>query len=242
MITPEDHERLREDLAGYVLGGLTVDEQHAVEAHLAGCTACRAELSELDPIPVLLELATPDGLDAAVPGAIPAAVGTMPAPIMSTAIEDGATLSPSTSGATPIARRRGRTLVGATVGVMAVLAAFLVGLSIATPTDPAYGTPIALHAPAGSAAAGSVAVRADTHGTDVHLAVQHLSTAKGVWYECLWWSASGTQWSAGTFKAGTGLTQVDLRTAAGLHPGWRLAVLEHVTGRTAGATVLETST
>ena len=55
----DDHERLREDLAGYVLGGLTVDEQHAVEAHLAACPACREELAELDPVPVLLDLARP---------------------------------------------------------------------------------------------------------------------------------------------------------------------------------------
>ncbi len=55
----EDHERIRVDLGGYVLGSLTLDEQQAVEAHLEACSACRAELAELEGIPVLLELARP---------------------------------------------------------------------------------------------------------------------------------------------------------------------------------------
>jgi anti-sigma factor RsiW len=248
--TAEDHDRLRDDLAGYVLGGLTVEEQHALEAHLAECTACRAELSELDPIPVLLELAPPAG----------------PVPVRAvgdgdiTVLEDepallevgaepelelvGASATSATSAAAPVRRlRRRRTLVGATLTSLAMAAAFLVGLAIATPSEPAYSAPVALHAPGpGSPAAGTVAVRADDHGTEVHLVAQNLPATKDVWYECLWWSASGAKWSAGTFKAGPSQTSVDLRTAAGLHPGWRLAILEHVAGQPVPKTVLETTT
>jgi anti-sigma factor RsiW len=39
-----DHDALREDLAGYALGALTEPEAERLEAHLARCEHCRAEL------------------------------------------------------------------------------------------------------------------------------------------------------------------------------------------------------
>jgi Anti-sigma-K factor rskA/Putative zinc-finger len=39
-----DHERLREDLAGYALGALTEPEAERLEAHLGECEQCLAEL------------------------------------------------------------------------------------------------------------------------------------------------------------------------------------------------------
>src|SRR6478735_8086289 len=96
----EDHERIRVDLGGYVLGSLTLAEQQTVEAHLEACSACRAELAELEGIPVLLELARPD---AATPP--PPAIRAEPAPVA------------RTDGATPIGQarsaRRSRVLVAA---------------------------------------------------------------------------------------------------------------------------------
>ena len=114
---------------------------------------------------------------------------------------------------------------------------------MAAPTEPAYGAPIALQAVGGSHAGGTAAVRPVDHGTDVRLVLHDLPTATGTWYECIWWSATGNRWSAGTFRPGqTADTKVELLAAAALHPGWRLAILEHVTGHAAPVTVLQTST
>ena len=134
---------------------------------------------------------------------------------------------------------------------MAVLvaAAFLIGLMVAAPDETGYSQAVALH-PATSAqgvaaapsARGTVAVRPVDHGTEVRLNVSGLPATTGTYYECLWWSADGVR-SAGTFRATTGgATQVELTTVAELHPGWRLAILEHPAGRAAPVTVLSTST
>lgn len=52
---PSGHEGLRLDLGAYVLGALSPDGARAVEAHLAGCAACRAELASLETLPALLD-------------------------------------------------------------------------------------------------------------------------------------------------------------------------------------------
>lgn len=52
-MTPE-HEEVRFLLGAFVLGGLDVDDRNAVEAHLAGCAGCRAELDETASVPTLL--------------------------------------------------------------------------------------------------------------------------------------------------------------------------------------------
>ncbi|MCK9927021.1 zf-HC2 domain-containing protein [Frankia sp. Mgl5] len=52
-MTPE-HDEVRFLLGAFVLGGLDVDDRNAVEAHLAGCAGCRAELDETASVPTLL--------------------------------------------------------------------------------------------------------------------------------------------------------------------------------------------
>jgi hypothetical protein len=223
-----DHERYAPDVAGYVLGGLSVAEQRAFEAHLATCEVCREELDQLDPIPVLLALSTD-------PTPVP-----VPVPVVATAESTEAPMS----GARPrSAVGTRRVLAGIAVSVLAMAAAFLIGLSVAAPTDPGYSQAVALHAAAANpSASGTVAVRPVTHGTEVRLNVRGLPAGSGTYYECLWWSNSGVR-SAGTFTVtATGATGVELTTAAELHPGWRLAILEHPGGRSAPVTVLETST
>ena len=49
-----DCEEARISLGVYVLGALDPAEQAAVDAHLAGCAECRAELVGLDGLPALL--------------------------------------------------------------------------------------------------------------------------------------------------------------------------------------------
>ncbi|MCK9925476.1 zf-HC2 domain-containing protein [Frankia sp. AgPm24] len=52
-MTPE-HDEVRFLLGAFVLGGLEVDDRNAVDAHLAGCPGCRAELEETASVPALL--------------------------------------------------------------------------------------------------------------------------------------------------------------------------------------------
>src|SRR5215470_9667457 len=63
-------------LGVYVLGVADTHERQLVEAHLPGCTECRAELGRLAPLPGLLASVPPDlrpaGIGAAAPGPVPA--------------------------------------------------------------------------------------------------------------------------------------------------------------------------
>lgn len=51
-----DHRRWEQDLAAYVLDALSADETRSIEAHLADCERCRADLGWLEPsVDVLAE-------------------------------------------------------------------------------------------------------------------------------------------------------------------------------------------
>jgi anti-sigma-K factor RskA len=54
-----EHERLNADLSAYALDALTAEEARAVEAHLADCEQCRAELRWLEPAVDVLAEAVP---------------------------------------------------------------------------------------------------------------------------------------------------------------------------------------
>ncbi|MGZ4695065.1 MAG: anti-sigma factor family protein [Acidimicrobiales bacterium] len=236
----EDHERVRIDLGGYVLGNLTVAEQHAVEAHLETCAACRAELLELEGIPVLLDLARPDAdtptRPTPRPTPRPAPVGTVDRPV---------------PAHRPQRSRRTRVLVGA-AGALAIAAALVVGILIGRPDQPDFGRTIPLQTAAavsapGSAGAGSggtpsgtAALRSTDNGTVVRLDLEGLPT-DGSWYECTWSSGQSEQ-SAGTFRpAPDGTANIDLTTAARAYPGWKLTIIEHPQGAADGEAVLEAS-
>lgn len=59
----DDHERLRDDLAAYVLGALGDEERATLEHHLESCDACRERLGWLRPavdvLPASVEQRTP---------------------------------------------------------------------------------------------------------------------------------------------------------------------------------------
>lgn len=220
----EDHERIRVDLAGYVLGNLTPSEQEAVEVHLESCSACRTELVELEGIPVLLDLARPDA-------------ATPPPPV--------GRAEPVVHLTRPRSPRRNRVLVAA-AGVLAIAAALVVGVLIGRPDQPDFGRTIPLQtaaavAPSGSGGpTGTAALRPTENGTVVRLDLEGLP-ADGSWYECTWSSNQGDQ-SAGTFRpAPDGTVHIDLTTAARAYPGWKLTIVEHLDGSAAGEAVLEAS-
>jgi hypothetical protein len=60
-------EHVRPDLAAYALGALELAEAAAVEAHVATCPDCAAELAELQPLPGLIARA--EGLEIPAPPA-----------------------------------------------------------------------------------------------------------------------------------------------------------------------------
>lgn len=62
-----EHRELRELLGAYVLDQLDADEVDAVRAHLAGCTACRAEVADLQPVAAALFDLDPTLADTAAP-------------------------------------------------------------------------------------------------------------------------------------------------------------------------------
>ena len=234
----DEHTRLGPDVAGYVLGGLSAPEQQAFEAHLAICPTCRVELADLDPLPVLLDLARSDptsdpdrvspALPEAAPVVVPAAVGV-----------------PATGA--PNARRGRRLLVGAAAVALALLVGGAVGVATTRTDGPRFSAPVTLEAvgdaaTASPAPAGTASWRAIDSGTLVRLDLSGLP-GDGTYYECLWISGQGVQ-SAGTFRPDSdGNVHVELTTAATKYPGWRLEIRAHGPdiGHDQGVAVLDVS-
>ena len=75
-----DHDELRRLLGGYLLGGLDEADTERVDAHLAGCDECRAELERLSPVPELLQRLPEAQRAAAGSGPITLAVSARPSP------------------------------------------------------------------------------------------------------------------------------------------------------------------
>jgi len=230
-----EHARLGPDVAGYVLGGLSADEQQAFEAHLATCPTCRVELADLDPLPVLLDLARSDPVSD--PGRV------------STALPEPSPAVPAapSAGAAPSTKRRRRTLVGAAAVVLALLVGGAVGVAATRTDGPRFSPPVMLEAVGNAAStsptpAGTASWRTIDSGTLVRLDLTGM-TGDGTYYECLWISGQGVQ-SAGTFRPDSdGNVHVELTTAATKYPGWRLEIRAHGpdSGRDPGVAVLDAS-
>ncbi|MEV4508901.1 zf-HC2 domain-containing protein [Dactylosporangium sp. NPDC049525] len=107
----DEHDAVRPLLGGYVLGGLDESDQVRVDAHLSGCTDCRAEVDRLAPVPELLQRLPADP-----------ARGSLAA--IETPSRDGldALLRRTRRAAPPSRRRRARVLAGVVGAVVALLA------------------------------------------------------------------------------------------------------------------------
>jgi hypothetical protein len=118
----DEHDAVRPLLGGYVLGGLDETDQFTVDAHLSGCTDCRAEVDRLAPVPELLQrLPAGPARDTAAPLEAPTRDG----------LE--ALLRRTRQPAPPPRRRRVRVLAGVTAGVAAAVAALVVAGTVGWP-------------------------------------------------------------------------------------------------------------
>jgi hypothetical protein len=66
-MTPQCTDQVRLGIGAYALGALEEPDRRQVEAHLAVCGACRAELADLAQLPAMLALVDPDELVDAEP-------------------------------------------------------------------------------------------------------------------------------------------------------------------------------
>lgn len=145
------HNRLRELLGPYVLGGLDADDRARLEAHLPTCAACRDELATYAGLPALLRDGAPasahrETSDAALGDAI---------------------------GALRTRRRRRRLLLTAAAAVVLVAGAG-VGTAVVLEPDAPVATTLALSAPAGVSATGAASLSAKPWGTSVELDLRGL--------------------------------------------------------------------
>lgn len=69
-----EHDRLRESLGAYLLGGLAPDDEREVQAHVAGCERCRSELARLEELVGPLSAVDPDDPAPRVPAGLDARV------------------------------------------------------------------------------------------------------------------------------------------------------------------------
>lgn len=154
---PRDaHAELREQLGVFALGHGSPAERAAVQAHLGGCAACRAELAELTPLAARLADVDPDHLDetpAPPPGlrdAVLARIAAEPRP------------------PTRLADHRRRRPAGAAAAVAVAAAAFGVGWLARPVPDPPPLEPVAVQvADAGITATADVV--SHTWGVEVKL-------------------------------------------------------------------------
>ena len=205
-------EHVRPDLAAYALGALEPAEAAAVEAHLATCPDCAAELAELQPLPGLVSRA--EGLE------IPA-----PPPALEERILDRVAASRPRRRRLRRPRRLGAlvatALTGAVIGAgAAALAITVIGGDEGGDTA---GYDLVLDGDDGVSA--RAAFDPGDGGTEVHLWIDGLPPGGKAVYEVKCerpgWSAS-----AGTFRADAqGKAYVVLTTAARIGEYERIRVV-----------------
>ena len=150
-----EHDRLRDLLGVYVLGGLSAGERADVDDHLAECDRCRDDLVELAPIPGLLSQVQLDDLETPSPPD--------PDAVVAAARADLDRLRASR------ARWRRATGLAAAVALLALGASLILepGRS-----DPAQRETVALVLDAAPTVGGSITVEERGWGTYVHVALK----------------------------------------------------------------------
>ena len=180
-MTTESCREWRESLAAHALGTISERERAALEAHLEGCPACRAELESLAGVAQLLPLANPEHFD------------TAPAPPPALADRVAATIRAERRTLRRRKLRLGLAFSGATAAVAAVLAIFVLpGGSNSTPEQH-----IAFQAlPPGLQIDATLQPHA--YGTEIHMYVK--GAPSGTLCRVFVRGPNGVQQSAGSFR------------------------------------------
>jgi hypothetical protein len=209
-------DRIRIELGGYVLGGLTEDERALVETHASACARCRSELDELEATSRLLGALRPP---------------TPPAP----ADLEHRVLSGHRRGT----RRRRTWLVAAAL----VLTAFA-GLMADAALDGWRGTPapdavLALEGEDGGDLRGEAVLRQTPNGIEVQLALTGVAGSDEGYYH-LWLHRDERRVSAGTFVGADGEARVQLTCGGRLDDYRRLSLTWHPFGEADEVVAVET--
>lgn len=197
-----DHDQVRMDLGGYVLGGLEDHEVESVEAHLAACAACREELAELAPLPALLARASTEPL-------------TAPADLRHRVLDRPA-------------RRRHRALLPLAAAAAAVIAV-LTGVAVVSVIAgaPAPDAVVALRSDGPVDIVGDAELTQVAAGVRVDLTLDGVRPAEDGYYHA-WLEGDGWRASAGTFVGPPdGELQAQLLCGGRLQDYYRLTVTWH---------------
>lgn len=193
----DEHRERREQLGAYALGQLDADAGVAVRAHLDGCPACRAELTEIAPLANLLRRVDPDRLTDQ--GAPPPHLGEeIVRRVRAQATDRDARRHQ------PVSQRRAWALPVA-AALLAGIVGVGVGVAVAAQAGGDESGEVPLEAVAVSELVEGVDASAEliahTWGTEIQLEVEGL--ADGASYRAVILRADGTAVPAGTF-IGTG--------------------------------------
>lgn len=183
------HQELRELLGAFVLGQLDRPTRVEVEAHVASCSSCRAEVADLEPVVAVLNRLGPAPVDAIAP------------PLE---LEEQVFDELGSRRRAALRQGRVRRAVGAVLVAAAAVAAFGLGTWYADArTDPAViAVDMAYDQPGLTANAGLVR---HTWGTELQLEATGLS--EGQSYAVTFLADDGARVSAGSFL-GTGARPV----------------------------------
>jgi len=190
----------RESLGAYVLGQLAEAERAGFEAHLEGCSECRAELAELDSVARAMPLADPERF--AAPAQPPPGLGDRVA---------------STIARERRAARRGRrlrlglALSGATAAAAAAVLAIFVLAGGSPSSGPEQRVTFA-SLPPGMEIAATLEPRA--YGTEVHMYVDGVRS--GTLCRVILRGLHGARLPAGTFRYRYGESEAVLSSALDL--------------------------
>jgi len=183
-----DNDAVHADVAGYVLGVLESNEVEAFEAHLAGCDACRNEVTELSGLGELLAQAAP-------PVEVPAHLEDRTfAAIERAAEEDEA--APRPAAVVRPRERRHRTIelrkVLAVAASIVVLGAGIAVVRTATEPKAAVAEVVELEAPAGRSGSAVARIQKTPTGGTIEMEVSGLpQPPPGSFYECWLVAAQG---------------------------------------------------
>jgi hypothetical protein len=188
-VSAESCREWRESLGAHALGQLAGEEHAALDAHLDGCAACRAELASLAGVGRLLPLADPAHFDQA------------PAPPPALADRVVATIRSEHRASQRRRWRLGLTLGGATAAVAAALLSFVVLPGGDNGSSPerhiSFGSaPGATQVPRGMKI--SATLMPHTYGTEIHMYVK--GAPSGTLCRVFLRGPDGSRMPAGTFR------------------------------------------